>query len=91
MRTAENGCQALDMLVSWHPAVILLDLMLPVMDGRTFLVAQQTDPTLASIPVIMMSASGDVGAFGPGRGPAAILTKPFRVAQVLAHVTALTG
>jgi CheY-like chemotaxis protein len=65
VRTAEDGRQALDLLASWHPAVILLDLMMPVMDGWTFLVAQQADPVLAPIPVIVMSASGDLGAFGP--------------------------
>ena len=65
VRTAENGRQALDLLASWRPAVILLDLMMPVMDGWTFLAAQQADPILASIPVIVMSASGDLGASGP--------------------------
>jgi CheY-like chemotaxis protein len=91
VRTAENGLVALDLLASWQPAIILLDLMMPVMDGWTFLAAQQADPVLARIPVIVLSASGDPEAIGPDHGAAAILTKPFRVAQVLEKVAALVG
>jgi CheY-like chemotaxis protein len=55
---AENGEAALRHLASGaRPCVILLDLMMPVMDGWTFRQEMLKDPSLASIPVIVMSAA----------------------------------
>src|SRR5437868_10288205 len=42
------------------PSLVLLDLMLPVMDGFEFRVQQLQDPTLARIPVIVVSGGGDL-------------------------------
>jgi CheY-like chemotaxis protein len=55
---AENGAVALDRLRSEAepPCVILLDMMMPVMDGRTFRLAQKDDPALSGIPVVVLSA-----------------------------------
>lgn len=55
---AENGAVALQRLRSdvEPPCVILLDMMMPVMDGRTFRLAQQNDPTLSNIPVVVLTA-----------------------------------
>jgi len=59
VEVAGNGRQALDRLTSGvHPCVILLDLMMPVMDGWQFRQAQIRDATLADIPVIVVSAAG---------------------------------
>jgi CheY-like chemotaxis protein len=56
--SAENGDQALTQLRQAHmlPRVILLDLMMPVMTGWEFRLAQQADAQLATIPVIVLSA-----------------------------------
>ena len=55
--TAANGREALDYLhTSSKPHVILLDLMMPVMDGWEFRRLQQADPELAPVPVIVLSA-----------------------------------
>ena len=53
----ENGREALDYLAA-HPApcVVLLDLMMPVMSGREFRVAQLSNPAMAAIPVVVISA-----------------------------------
>ena len=55
--TAANGREALNHLhTSSKPHVILLDLMMPVMDGWEFRRLQQADPELAPVPVIVLSA-----------------------------------
>jgi CheY-like chemotaxis protein len=55
--TAVNGLDALDYLRrSRKPQVILLDLMMPVMDGWEFRRQQRTDARLADIPVVVLSA-----------------------------------
>jgi CheY-like chemotaxis protein len=55
--TVGNGREALDYLHTHvRPDVILLDLMMPVMDGWAFRREQQRDETLAAVPVIVLSA-----------------------------------
>ncbi len=60
---ARNGEEALHHLREEHvdPALILLDLMMPVMNGWQFRAEQLEDPALARIPVVVMSASGETG------------------------------
>src|SRR5437870_239170 len=59
VQTAANGRQALDTLAAGPPAcVIVLDLMMPVMDGWQFRDAQARDPRLSSIPVVVVTAAG---------------------------------
>jgi CheY-like chemotaxis protein len=56
--TVANGREALEYLQDHHdrPHVILLDLMMPVMDGWEFRRQQKADPALADLPVIVLSA-----------------------------------
>jgi CheY-like chemotaxis protein len=55
---AGNGKQALErtQLGGTSPAVVLLDLQMPVMDGEEFLVLQASEPLLAGVPVVVMTA-----------------------------------
>jgi CheY-like chemotaxis protein len=86
VEVAANGKQALERLnAGMHPCVILLDLMMPVMDGWQFRSQQIRDAALASIPVIVVSAAGkermgDIEAN-------AYLSKPVDLEQLLAEVT----
>ncbi|HEX4446364.1 MAG TPA: response regulator [Polyangiaceae bacterium] len=58
-----NGREALEWLrISPKPDLILLDLMMPVMDGWQFRVAQKDDPELATIPVLALSADSTAKA-----------------------------
>lgn len=66
---AANGKQALAVARERPPDLILLDLMMPVMDGWTFLDIKEHDPTLAPIPVVVNSAVGD---FSPPRHAAIV-------------------
>jgi CheY-like chemotaxis protein len=56
VRQAEHGREALEHLQHQQPSMILLDLMMPVMDGFEFLVERQKYPKLVSIPVIVVTA-----------------------------------
>lgn len=58
--SAANGKEGLEALASSaKPCLILLDLMMPVMNGWEFLAVQHGDSRLAAIPVIVVSAAGD--------------------------------
>ena len=61
-RQATNGMIALELLREMDPlpSAILLDLMMPVMDGAQFRAYQEQDPRIAAIPVILMSADHQV-------------------------------
>jgi CheY-like chemotaxis protein len=58
VRTASNGQDALTLLrsLSAPPSAILLDLMMPIMDGYGFLEQHRNDPVLAAIPVAIITA-----------------------------------
>ena len=55
--TVENIAEALERVANRPPDVMLLDLMLPRLDGWTFLRRRQDDPALAAIPVLVISAA----------------------------------
>jgi CheY-like chemotaxis protein len=74
VRCASNGRQAMDVIRRERPAVILLDMNMPAMDGREFRSRQTRDPDIADIPVIVMSA-GDVDLERPPTGT--FIPKPF--------------
>lgn len=55
--TASNGVEGLSILSKFnHPCLILLDLMMPVMDGWTFAAEVEKDPTLGDIPIVLVTA-----------------------------------
>lgn len=58
---AEHGERALGVLaaVTEPPALVLLDLMMPVMDGRTFLERLGADARWANLPIVVVSAASD--------------------------------
>lgn len=56
--TADNGMEAIKILSQEKPDIILLDLMMPIMDGYKVLQVIKTDPRLSSIPVLVFSAKG---------------------------------
>ena len=85
--TAADGQEGLRRLgAPPRPCLVLLDLMLPAMDGFEFRVRQLEDPELAAIPVIVLSGGGDVERKVARLGVAASLTKPLDLGTLLEHV-----
>jgi CheY-like chemotaxis protein len=83
--TVANGREALDYLNrSTKPELILLDLMMPVMDGWEFRRQQKADPALAPVPVIVLSALDQSRAANVDA--AAFLKKPLDFDRLLALV-----
>jgi CheY-like chemotaxis protein len=82
---AVDGQDALSKLAAAdrRPCVILLDLMMPVMDGQTFRAQQLLDPELARIPVIVLSAHQGVAKVAHGLNLPDHLPKPFKLDDLL--------
>lgn len=87
---ASHGAEALALLRSGHlnPSLILLDLMMPVLDGWAFRRAQMEDPALREIPVIVLTAdvSAPARAQSSGIGFADFLLKPVSIDLLLQRV-----
>ena len=85
--TAANGNEALCMIRErgLKPAVVLLDLMMPVMDGYEFLETQAEDPGLAEIPVVLVTAQRPARklGFSAVRG---VIEKPLDLRSLLSTV-----
>ncbi len=88
IRMAPDGQQALEMVKSDRPDLVLLDVMLPVMDGFQVLKHLQDDKTTNNIPVIMLSAKGqqhDIAA-GIEKGVFDYITKPFNIPNLAERI-----
>jgi CheY-like chemotaxis protein len=85
---AANGLRALELLRSGaeQPAVILVDLRMPVMDGVEFCRQKCADNALEHIPVIMMSAAGQLEPRLQQISVQALLKKPMSIEAVLEAV-----
>ena len=86
---AEDGGQAVDVACAEKPDLILMDIMMPKMDGYTSCYALKSEPATKSIPIIMLTAidfklnlqlSKEIGAAG-------YITKPFNSRDLLNNIT----
>ncbi len=80
--SAEHGMAGLARAREDQPDLILLDLMMPVMDGWTFLAAQIEDSRIAHIPVVILSAAKNLGEVRAAQ----CLSKPCKISELLATV-----
>ncbi len=85
---ARHGEEALERIAARQPAVILLDLMMPVMDGVAFAQALRLRPAVRDVPIVVISADGN-----PQRaaavGAAGYLAKPFDIEALLSQVAGI--
>lgn len=77
---------AFDLLKRYNPGLILLELMMPGMDGRAFRALQLANPDIAHLPVICVSESNDGPELSKALGFADYLRKPVRVSRLMAAV-----
>ncbi len=83
--TAGSGQQGLDLAAQMVPNLIILDLMMPGMDGWTVLTKLQHKPALADIPVIILSGASGL-EMAMSLGAAAVLFKPVDPTQLTAEI-----
>ena len=85
---AQDGRETLELMQSQSPELVILDVMMPVMDGLEVLHRAKADPALCAIPIIMVSSrEQDADILDAARlGAADYLVKPFKPTEFLARV-----
>lgn len=85
---AINGLEAIELLEEQKPDLVLLDIMMPELNGYEVLTIIKEKPVLENIPVILLSAIADSEAKTKGFGLGAVdyITKPFEIVEVKARV-----
>jgi two-component system, chemotaxis family, chemotaxis protein CheY len=86
---AMNGFDALDQIEQHPPDAILLDLMMPVMDGWQFLEACRADPRAEQIPIGILSAAPKLLKTADAWGVQVAIGKPFTLDALIGHVERL--
>lgn len=86
--TASNGQEGLERLASVRSAVVVSDVMMPVLDGWELCCRMQADPGYQSIPLVLMSAVRTAPHL-VGCHYAALLRKPFELDELLQTITRL--
>jgi DNA-binding response OmpR family regulator len=81
---AGNGQEALAVIKSFRPDVIVLDLMMPVMDGWQFV--QEMRARDEDIPIVLLSAARDLKTHAKALAAADIIEKPFDLAELLPKI-----
>lgn len=88
-----NGETAVETVRAVQPDVVVLDVMLPGRSGYDILRDLRTDPALAALPVLMLTARGQKKdrELADSLGVTRFMTKPFSNAEVLAVLNEITG
>ena len=88
VHTALNGHDALSVVRAHHPDLVLLDLMLPDVDGLEVCRQIKWDPETSGVPVLMVTGKSDEAdvVLGLGLGADDYVCKPFRIKELIARV-----
>lgn len=78
---ANGGAQALGLLSSWHPTLVLLDMRMPIMDG--WAVARAMKETGSRVPIVVMTAAESAKKWADEIGAAGHLAKPFLLDELI--------
>ncbi len=93
LRIARHGREALEMAIQEPPALIVMDVAMPEMDGLTALRQLKANPATIAVPVIMLTSRGQTIARDEAEasGASLYLTKPFSPSGLAAEVRRLIG
>jgi two-component system OmpR family response regulator len=88
IRSCESGAEGLEVAAAWNPDIILLDVMMPTMDGPATLAALRENPKTSGIPVIFMTARAQARELDRFRslGALGVIAKPFDPLTLAASV-----
>ena len=91
--TANSGARGIERAAADHPDAILLDVMMPQMDGPTTFRQMQLNPQTAGIPVVLLTAKvqGVDQRMFASLGVAAVLFKPFDPLTLAAQISSVLG
>lgn len=88
VQTAENGKEGVDKCRAWRPALVLMDVRMPVMDGHLASIEIKYDNELKNTRLIFLTANADEDSrsIGLGHGAESYMTKPFKVDELLKRI-----
>jgi CheY-like chemotaxis protein len=86
-----DGRQALWLARNWQPDLIVIDWVMPQMDGPTAIALLRADPATAKLPILLMSGTEGTDDVVAVTGADAFLRKPFRRDELRAGVARLLG
>ena len=91
--SAEHGVEALEKIQESKPDIVLLDVMMPHMDGITVCKKLRSDPKTAALPVIMLSGKTHLNAVEEGldAGANRYLSKPMSRADLIKNLKEVLG
>lgn len=90
---AVDGIDGLEKMRQWQPDVVILDIMMPRMDGFTVLKEMKKDERIKDIPVIVLTAKGGQNdeEIALSLGAKKVMTKPFSPTQLVEEVRSIVG
>ena len=87
--TASNGAEALNVVKSKRPSLVLLDMRMPILDGWGF--AKRVRESGVDVPILVMTAAQDARLWADEIGAEGYLAKPFDLMELLESVERLRG
>jgi CheY-like chemotaxis protein len=88
VRTAENGKDGVEQCKAWKPALVMMDVRMPVMDGHMASIEIKYDNDTKHTKLVFLTANADEDSrsLGLGHGAESYLTKPFKVDDLLKRI-----
>ena len=88
VQTAENGKEGVEKCKLWKPALVMLDIRMPVMDGHLAGIEIRYDDDLRQTKIVYLSANSDDDnrSLALGHGAETFISKPFKVEDLLRRI-----
>jgi CheY-like chemotaxis protein len=89
--TAAHGAEALDRMHRARPDAVVLDLMMPRLDGTSFVELMRLNPCFASVPIVLVTATYGAAQVAERIGARACITKPFELDELVEVVRGIVS